>query len=180
MKLQGIVSVSGKPGLWRALAQNKTGYVLESLDVQRIKLVVNLSTAKLAALSEITIFGYNEDIKLTEVFQRIKEAATVPDVKVEGNKLRYFFREVAPDHDEEKVYVSDMKKVISWYHILKGLPLFNVDDTSSSTATDQTAVVEEPLSMTNINIKPAEEPVNLVEDEVIPVKPKVKKAAKKG
>ena len=50
MNLLGIVAVSGKPGLWRALAQNKTGYILESLDAQKTRLVANLSTAKLAAL----------------------------------------------------------------------------------------------------------------------------------
>jgi len=67
MNLQGIVAVSGKPGLWRALAQNKTGYVLESLDAQKTKLIANLSTAKLAALAEITVYGIEEDIKKTEI-----------------------------------------------------------------------------------------------------------------
>jgi hypothetical protein len=125
MNLSGIVSVSGKPGLWKALAQNKTGFVLESLDAQKTKLIANLSTAKLAALDEITIFGYDEDIKLTDVFERIKTAANVPDAKADGKVLRAFFKEVAPDHDEEKVYASDMKKVIIWYNILKDMPLFN-------------------------------------------------------
>ena len=63
MNLQGIVAVSGKPGLWRALAQNKTGYILESLDEHRTKLVANLSTAKIAALHEITLFGEDDDIR---------------------------------------------------------------------------------------------------------------------
>ncbi len=125
MNLQGIVAVSGKPGLWKALAQNKTGYVLESLDAQKTKLIANLSTAKLAALNEITIFGLEEDIKLVDVLERMKTSATVPAVKDDGKVMRKFFREVAPDHDEEKVYASDMKKIISWYLILKDLPLFN-------------------------------------------------------
>lgn len=124
MNLSAIVSVSGKPGLWKALVQNKTGFVLESLDAQKTKLIANLSTAKLAALDEITIFGDDEDIKLTEVFERIKTSASIPDVKAEGAKLRSFFREVAPGHDEEKVYASDMKKIINWFNILKELPLF--------------------------------------------------------
>src|SRR3982751_2778263 len=117
MNLQGIVSVSGKPGLWRALAQNKTGYVLESLDAQKTKLIANLSTAKLAALNEITIFGLEDDIKLTDVFGRMKASASVPSVKDDGKVMRNYFREVAPDHDEEKVYASDMKKIINWYLI---------------------------------------------------------------
>jgi hypothetical protein len=127
MNLQGIVAVGGKPGLWRALAQNKTGFVLESLDEKKTKLVANLSTAKLAALDEITIFGNDDDIKLTDVLERMKSAASVPDAKTDGKTMREFFREVAPDHDEEKVYASDMKKVISWFHLLKDMPLFNED-----------------------------------------------------
>ena len=125
MNLQGIVAVSGKPGLWKALAQNKTGYVLESLDAQKTKLIANLSTAKLAALNEITIFGLEEDIKLIDVFERMKASASVPATKDDGKTLRDFFREVAPDHDEEKVYASDMKKILNWYQILKDMPLFN-------------------------------------------------------
>ncbi len=145
MNLQGIVAVSGKPGLWRALAQNKTGYILESLDAQKTKLVANLSTAKLAALHEITIFGQNDDIKLVDVFERIKGTSNVPDAKADGKKLRDFFREVAPDHDEEKVYSSDMKKVISWYQLLKDLPLFNEEDPGTPVA-EEVAVVEEPVA----------------------------------
>jgi hypothetical protein len=125
MNLQGIVAVSGKPGLWRALAQNKTGYVLESLDAQKTKLIANLSTAKLAALNEITIFGLEDDIKLTDVFERMKAARDIPTAKDDGKKLREFFYTVAPDHDEEKVYASDMKKIITWFQLLKDMPLFS-------------------------------------------------------
>jgi hypothetical protein len=125
MNLSGIVSVAGKPGLWKALIQNKSGFVLESLDAQKIKLIANLSTAKLAALDEITIFGDGDDIKLTDVFERMKTAANAPDAKADGTKLRGFFREVAPGHDEEKVYASDMKKILNWFNILKDMPLFS-------------------------------------------------------
>ena len=146
MNLRGIVSVSGKPGLWKALAQNKTGFILESLDANKVKLVANLSTAKIAALDEITIFGDDEDIRLTDVFERIKEVKNVPDAKADGKQLRALFREVAPGHDEEKVYASDMKKIVGWYHILKDLTLF-----SEAAPTD---VVEEPAAEP---VKPAEE-----------------------
>jgi hypothetical protein len=171
MNLLGIVAVSGKPGLWKALAQNKTGYILESLDAHKTKLVANLSTAKIAALHEITIFGVDDDIKLTDVFQRMKNAAGVPDVKADGKKLRTFFREVAPDHDEEKVYASDMKKVINWYQLLKDLPLFN-EETPGTAVAEETPVVEEPA-------KPVEEPAKIEEAVKTPAKPKAKKPAAK-
>ena len=144
MNLQGIVAVSGKPGLWKALAQNKSGFILESLDEHKTKLVANLSTAKLAALDEITIFGDYEDIKLTEVFERMKNSANVPDAKADGKKLRDFFREIAPDHDEEKVYASDMKKIISWFFVMKDMPFFNEAPQTEEPA----AVAEEAAPVT--------------------------------
>jgi len=162
MNLQGIVAVSGKPGLWRALAQNKTGFILESLDAQKTKLVANLSTAKLAALDEITIFSYDEDILLKDVLERMKSATGIPDAKADGTKLRQFFREVAPDHDEEKVYASDMKKIISWFNILKDMPLFS----------------EAPAQAPVAELEPTPEPV--AEPVPEPVVEKAKPAAKKA
>jgi hypothetical protein len=164
MNLLGIVAVSGKPGLWKALAQNKTGYILESLDEQKAKLVANLSTAKIAALHEITLFGLEDDIKLIDVFERMKSANSVPDAKADGKKLREFFREVAPDHDEEKVYASDMKKVISWYLLLKDLPLFSENEPDAPVAEEVPA---------------AEEPLIVAEAEKAPAKPKAKKTPAK-
>lgn len=134
MNLHGIVSVSGKPGLWRALTQSKTGFILESLDAQKLKLVVNLSTAKLAALEEITVFGEEEDLKLIDILERMKTAENIPDAKkADGKVLRTFFREVASDHDEEKVYASDIKKIITWFEILKNRPEFNAEPEAAAT-----------------------------------------------
>ncbi|MGV8878005.1 MAG: DUF5606 domain-containing protein [Sphingobacteriaceae bacterium] len=125
MNLHGIVAVSGKPGLWKALAQNKTGFVLESLDEHKTKLIANLATSKLAALDEITIFGDVGDIHLKDIFEQMKAAQGIPDLKqADGKTLRKFFFEVAPDHDEEKVYTSDIKKILAWFNIIKDLPLF--------------------------------------------------------
>lgn len=157
MNLSAIVSVSGKPGLWKALVQNKTGFVLESLDAQKTKLVVNLSTAKLAALEEITIFGDEEDIRLTEVLERMKTAGNVPDAKADGTALREFFREVAPGHDEEKVYASDMKKIVNWFNILKDLPLFNEEAPAapSAEANADAPAASAPIKVTE---KPKEKP----------------------
>jgi hypothetical protein len=171
MNLQGIVAVSGKPGLWKALTQNKSGFVLESLDEKKTKLVANISTAKLAALDEITIFGEDDDIRLTAIFERMKAAASVPDAKADGNKLRAFFREVAPDHDEEKVYTSDIKKVVSWFGILKDLPLFNEEPIAIAPAPVEEAVaVEAPVAI--------EAPSTVADEAPAKKKPAAKKAAK--
>jgi hypothetical protein len=174
MNLQGIVAVSGKPGLWRALAQNKTGYVLESLDEQKIKLIANLSTAKLAALNEITIFGLEDDIKLVDVFERMKTAQNVPAVKDDGKKLREFFFEVAPDHDDEKVYSSDIKKIVSWFLILKDMPLFSEE---AAVAPDGEAPAIESVK----NAKPVKTKMTVAEAPKVPAKkaPAKKVPAKK-
>lgn len=125
MNLRGIVAVSGRPGLFKLVGQNKAGYVLESLDAQKTKIIANVSNTKLASLEDITVYGQEDDLKLVDVLANI--AATsgeVPDSKADVNTLKAFFEEVAPNHDGEKVYTSDMKKIVSWYHLLKDLPLF--------------------------------------------------------
>lgn len=126
MNLKGIVSVSGKQGLYKLLGQNKSGLVLESLDTQKLKLVVNLAQTKMASLEDITIYGDSEDIGLTEILTKMRSEADVPDPKkTPSDQLRAFFRKIVPEHDEERVYVSDIKKIVSWYHILKDQLLFD-------------------------------------------------------
>jgi hypothetical protein len=170
MNLQGIVAVSGKPGLWRALAQNKTGYILESLDAQKTKLVANISTSKLASLHEITIFGLEEDIKLIDVFERMKSAKNIPDAKADGKKLREFFREISPDHDEEKVYASDMKKVINWYELLKDTEFFKDEEKPVEAAAEEETA--KPA------VKAVKAPVSITPPKVTPVKPAAKAQVK--
>ncbi|WEK19904.1 MAG: DUF5606 domain-containing protein [Candidatus Pedobacter colombiensis] len=126
MNLRGIVAVSGRPGLFKLVGQNKAGYVLESLDAQKVKIIANMTTTKLASLEDITVYGEDEDLKLTDVLANmVATKGNVPDAKAESSVLKAFFKEVAPGHDEEKVYASDMKKIVSWFHILKDLPLFS-------------------------------------------------------
>lgn len=139
MNLRGIVSVAGKPGLYKVIGQNKSGFVLESLDAQKLKLVVNLSTSKLASLEDITIFGDDEDLKLVDIFEKMKDSSSVPDAKADGKTLRAYFREVASGHDEEKVYASDMKKIINWYSIIRELPLFNEEAPELPAKDEETA-----------------------------------------
>lgn len=128
MNLRGLVSVSGKPGLFKLIGQNKSGFILESLDEQKTKTVVNISTSKMATLEDITVFGEDEDLKLIDILENIKASENIPDIKTaDGTALRNFFRVVAPAHDEERVYASDMKKILNWYSVIKELPIFTED-----------------------------------------------------
>ncbi|WP_164108169.1 MULTISPECIES: DUF5606 domain-containing protein [Sphingobacterium] len=125
MNLRALVSVTGKPGLFKLIGQNKGGFILESLDSAKIKSVVNLNTTKMATLEDITIYGEEEEIRLLDVLERIKaEGVNTPDTKSGSDILRDFFRNVAPGHDESRVYTSDIKKIITWYNIIKEFPLF--------------------------------------------------------
>jgi hypothetical protein len=125
MNLRGIVAVSGRPGLFKLVGQNKAGYVLEGLDAQKVKIVTSISNTKLASLEDITIYGEDEDLKLIDVLANLAAVeGEVPDAKADPAVLKTLFLEVAPAHDQEKVYTSDMKKIVTWYHLLKDLPLF--------------------------------------------------------
>lgn len=127
MNLRALVSVTGKPGLFKLIGQNKGGFILETLDDKKIKSTVNLSTTKMATLEDITIYGEDEEIRLVDVFETMKgKGGNSPDLK-DGQALRNYFREVAPGHDESRVYTSDIKKIMSWYNIIKELPLFDED-----------------------------------------------------
>lgn len=127
MNLRTLVSVTGKPGLFKLIGQNKGGFILETLDDKKIKSTVNLSTTKMATLEDITIYGEDEEIRLIDVFETMKEKGGDTPALKDSQALRDYFREVAPEHDESRVYTSDIKKIISWYNIIKELPLFDED-----------------------------------------------------
>src|SRR5690606_31575439 len=107
MNLRALVAVGGKPGLFKLIGQHKSGFIIETLDEQKVKSVVNLSSAKMATLEDITIYGDEEELTLLDIFERMKAQGDAPSAKSDGSTLRAFFREVAPGHDEQRVYTSD-------------------------------------------------------------------------
>src|SRR6218665_1789451 len=125
MNLKGLVAISGRPGLFKLVSQNKSGFILESLDEQKLKLVINLSTVKLASLEDITVFGEDDELKLVDIFKTMGTSeATIPDPKSDGKTLQAYFAIVAPGYDTDRVYTSDIKKIISWFNIIKTYPFF--------------------------------------------------------
>ena len=155
MNLRGIVAVSGRPGLFKLVGQNKAGYVLESLDAQKSKIIANVSNTKLASLEDITVYGKEDDLKLVDVLANIAASTgEVPDSKADVATLKSFFEEVAPNHDEEKVYTSDMKKIVTWYHLLKDLPLFS-EEAPSAEEHDSPKAEEKNAAKVKASAKPA-------------------------
>ncbi|MCX2573102.1 DUF5606 family protein [Pedobacter sandarakinus] len=140
MNLRGIVAVSGRPGLFKLIGQNKVGYILESLDEKKTKVVANITNTKLASLEDITVYGEEDEIKLADIFAKISEKGNLPDLK---GDLRPYFLEVAPGHDQEKVYGSDMKKILTWYNLLKDLPLFTEETPETPGSAAEVKLAEE-------------------------------------
>jgi len=138
MSLDKILSIGGRPGLYRLLTQTRTGLVAQSL-MDNKKVTVGMSS-NVSMLSEIAIYTLEEELPLRAVFQKIqiKEKGGKTSVRHKDDKLsleEYFF-EVLPNYDEDKVYVSDIKKVIQWYNILHDHGI--TDFTATSKDADKT------------------------------------------
>jgi hypothetical protein len=119
MDLKEILSVSGKPGLFKTIAQTKTGVIIESLtDGKRLQA---FASDKISSLGEISIFTTTEDMPLREVFKLIQEKngdQPAPDTKADDKTLKDFFETVVPEYDRERVYTSHIRKLVQWYNIL--------------------------------------------------------------
>lgn len=120
MILDKILAISGKPGLYELKTQTRGGFIAESLiDGKRMSVSVRHNVS---VLSEIAIYTFTEEVPLRQVLSRIKEKqAGQPALshKEPKEKLTAFFSEVLPDYDEERVYPSDIKKVVQWYNLLQ-------------------------------------------------------------
>ena len=120
MSLDKILSIGGKPGLYKLLTQTRSGFVAESL-LDGKKITVGLRS-NVSVLSEIAIYTLEKEVPLREVFLKIqvKEKGEKTEIghKEEKIKLEEYFFEILPDYDEDRVYASDIKKVIQWYNIL--------------------------------------------------------------
>jgi len=119
MNLSGILSIAGKSGLYKVIGQTKNGVVVESLEDG--KRFPTYSHEQVSALEEISIYGESEDVPLSTIFDAIfkkeggKECISHKKSAVE---LKAYFESVFPEYDEERVYISDIKKVYRWYNAL--------------------------------------------------------------
>ena len=121
MSLDKVISIAGKPGLYKLITQTRGGFVAESLvDNRRISVSVQNNVS---VLSEIAIYTLTEEVPLRQVFKNIKKKengeATPVKPKDSKDKLEEYFFNVLPDYDEDRVYASDIKKVIQWYNLLQ-------------------------------------------------------------
>jgi hypothetical protein len=120
MDLSKIMAISGKPGLFKSIAHTKNGIVVESLlDGKRFTAFVH---ERVSSLEEISVFTSGEDMSIKEVLKRIfnkEQGQKAIDTKSDQKALLAYFEELVPEYDKERVYASDIKKVLSWYNILQ-------------------------------------------------------------
>jgi hypothetical protein len=122
MTLADIATLSGKGGLYKVVAPTKSGVILESLDETKTKIVATASN-KLSLLHEISIYTTSKEgtVPLEEVLKKIhSEFGNDPGVdgNSDGAELKSFMKAVVSDFDENRVYVSDIKKLIKWYGVI--------------------------------------------------------------
>lgn len=129
MDLSKILSVTGKTGLFQLIAHNKSSFIVESLtDGKRLPVFPNDGVA---TLDNISIFTEDEDVSLQSVFVSIfkKENGAKANVNLSDAKaLKAYFAEILPNYDRERVYTSNMKKVILWYNQLVEHNLVDADE----------------------------------------------------
>ena len=145
MNLAEIMSISGKPGLYKMISHTKTGMLVESMQDQKRFPV--FAHEKISSLEEISIFTETDDIPLKEVFKKINdllEGEKALSHKSPASELKDFFDDAVPDYDKERVYVSDIKKVIQWYNVLHEMELLDFTEEDDDEVTeDDTEEVEE-------------------------------------
>jgi len=119
IEVKDILSISGKGGLFKLVAQARNGIVVESFEDQ--KRHVAPATARVSSMEDIAIFTEEEDMPLGDVFYKIhqkQDGGETISHKSGNDELKSYFLEILPDYDEDRVYVSDIKKILSWYNIL--------------------------------------------------------------
>ena len=134
MSLDKILSISGKPGLYKVVTPTRSGFVAESL-LDKKRITVN-AHSNVSVLSEIAVYTLTEELPLREVFKKIKtkEEGKPTSISHKDSKdiLEEYFFDVLPDYDEDRVYPSHIKKIIQWYNLLleKGILKFEVEKSS--------------------------------------------------
>src|SRR5574344_243776 len=128
--LKDILSISGHSGLFKLVAQSSRSIIVESLEThQRIPVYF---TSKVSALEDIAIYTEDEELPLAQVFEKIykmeNKGQTSISAKSTNEDIKDYFEDILPDYDKSRVYVSDMKKVLSWYNILLAQNILNFEE----------------------------------------------------
>lgn len=144
--LKEILSISGKPGLYKLISQGKNMFITESLiDQKRIPVYAK---DKVVSLGDIAIYTEDTEVPLIDIFRKIKEKENGEKLNLsltpQPDQLRNYFAEILPEFDRERVYPSDIKKIMTWYNILinAGITEFVKEEKEENTAEETTETKE--------------------------------------
>ena len=142
MNLSGIISISGKPGLFKVIAQGKNNIIVESLLDQ--KRSPAYSTDRISSLEDISVYTTDEDAPLKNILESIykkEDGKACPSHKEDLTALCSYLKEILPNYDEERVYPSDVKKIFQWYNLL--LSSGNLIPSEDENISSDSTVIEE-------------------------------------
>ena len=133
MLFQEVVMVGGQPGLYKMLSMTTQGMIVEDLGSRLRKRIP--ATASVGTLNDMALYLQNDQtLPLQDLFARMAShegRLTVPPGNGKEPELRQYFEEIVPDYDRERVYVSVMRKIVRWYHLLRPLVNFNAVEATS-------------------------------------------------
>ena len=158
--LKNILSITGKPGLYKLVSQGNNMLIVESLlDGKRMP---TYARDKIVSLGEISMYTMGDDIALSEVLTNLgkKEELKVVSFdpkKADNNQLHAFFAEVLPDYDRDRVYPSDIRKLIQWYNILIGAGItdFTVEEEQETVVEEKKQEVKKPTPKQQVKTQKA-------------------------
>jgi hypothetical protein len=135
MNVDKILAIAGKPGLFELKLQTRSGFLAESI-LDGKKITVGLRN-NVSLLTEISIYTYSEDKPLVEIMRAIaikENEGPAISIKEDNAKLIAYFKEIVPDYDQDRVYVSDIKKVLNWYNLLQAKGMVSKEEPTIANA----------------------------------------------
>jgi hypothetical protein len=178
MEYREIVAVTGIGGLFQLLSTKSDGAIVRNLRDKSTKFIP-ARVHNVTPIESIEIYTIEENVRLHVVLQAIKDSektiALVDGKKADNQTIKNYFKTVFPALDEDRVYVSDMKKMLKWYELLKANDLLNFDSLHAQEATEEAEAIEEAAPAKKAKAKKVEEATEIAEE-----KPAKKAKAKKA
>lgn len=144
MNLSGIISINGMPGLFKVVASSKSGVIVESLTEKKRFPVFGAS--KISALEDISMFAESGDKPISEIMKSIfdkEKGGKAADHKADDKTIVAYFSEILPDYDKERVYISNMRKLFSWYNMLQETGNLKVEEAAEEGETKKPKLTAE-------------------------------------
>ena len=158
--LKNILSITGKPGLYKLVSQGNNMLIVESLvDGKRMP---TYARDKIVSLGEISMYTMGDDIALSEVLTKLGEkeglkVAAIDPKKASNDELHAFFAEVLPEYDRDRVYPSDIRKLVQWYNILIGAGItdFSAEEEAETVVEEKKQEVKKPAPKQQVKTQKA-------------------------